>query len=72
MARQLWPVGIHVSLVIIDGVIDLESTRKMMPDKPDEFFLDPDDIADTVFGVTQQKRSAWTFEFEARPFGEKW
>ena len=72
MARHLWPAGIHVALIIIDGVIDLERTRKAMPDKPDDFFLKPDDIAETAFWLTQQKRSAWSFEVEARPFGEKW
>src|SRR5258708_30012386 len=49
MARQLWPAGIHVSLVIIDGVVDLERTRELMPDKPDEVFLKPDDIAETAY-----------------------
>lgn len=72
MARHLWPLGIHVALVVIDGVIDTPSTRKMMPDKPDSFFLKPNDIADNVFQLTRQKSSAWSFEIEARPFGETW
>jgi NADP-dependent 3-hydroxy acid dehydrogenase YdfG len=72
MARHLWPAGIHVSLLIIDGVIDLERTRARMPDKPDDFFLQADDIAETVWQTTRQKRSAWSFEVEARPYGENW
>ena len=72
MARSLWPAGIHVSLVIIDGVIDLERTRKRLPDKPDEFFLQASDIAETVWQTTRQNRSAWSFEVEARPFAETW
>ncbi len=72
MARHLWPAGIHVSLLIIDGVIDLERTRARMPDKPDEFFLQAADIAETVWRTTRQGRSAWSFEVEARPFGETW
>lgn len=72
MARHLGPDGIHVSYVIIDGIIDLKQTRKNMPDKSDEFFMKPDDIAHSVFFLTQQKRSAWTFELDLRPFGEKW
>jgi hypothetical protein len=43
-----------------------------MPAKPDSFFLKPEDLADTAFFLTQQKRSAWSFEVEARPFGETW
>ncbi len=72
MARHLWPAGIHVSLIIIDGVIDLERTRKRMSDKPDDFFLQAADIAETVWQTTQQNRSAWSFEVEARPYGEAW
>lgn len=72
MARHLWPDGIHVSLLIIDGVVDTPRTRKMMPDKPNDFFLAPDDIAETVFDVCQQPRSAWSFEVEVRPYAERW
>jgi NAD(P)-dependent dehydrogenase (short-subunit alcohol dehydrogenase family) len=72
MARSLGPAGIHVSLIVIDGVIDLPRTRQRMPDKPDAFFVAPDDVAATAAFLVQQPRSAWTFELEARPFGETW
>lgn len=72
MARYLWPVGIHVSIIIVDGVVDLPSTRKHMKDKPQSFFIQPSDVAATAFHLTQQARSAWSFEVEARPFGETW
>jgi len=64
--------GVHVSLVIIDGVIDIPRTREMLPDRADDFFLKPDDIAQSVFSITQQPKSAWTFELDVRPFWEKW
>jgi NAD(P)-dependent dehydrogenase (short-subunit alcohol dehydrogenase family) len=72
MARTLWPAGIHVSLIIVDGAVDLAGTRKRMPDRPDSFFIKPDDVAETAFWLTRQPRSAWSFEVEARPFGETW
>jgi NAD(P)-dependent dehydrogenase (short-subunit alcohol dehydrogenase family) len=72
MARSLWPMGIHVSLIVVDGVVDLARTRRAMPDKPDEFFIKPAGVAETAFQLTQQDRSAWSFEVEARPFGERW
>lgn len=72
MARHLWPQGIHVCLVVIDGVVDLPRTRAMLKDKPDDFFVAPDDLADTAFQLTTQPRSAWSFEVEARPFKETW
>ena len=72
MARHLWPQNIHVCLIIVDGVVDLPRTRAMMKDKPDDFFIAPDDLADTAFHLTEQPRSAWSFEVEARPFKENW
>jgi len=72
MARHLWPAGIHVSLIVIDGVVDLPRTRAFLRDKPDAFFVKPDDVADLAFRLTEQPRSAWSFEVEARPFGESW
>ena len=44
----------------------------MLSDRPDEFFLKPSDIAEAVWFLTQQEPSAWTFELDLRPFGEKW
>lgn len=72
MARHLWPSGVHVALIVLDGVVDLPNTRKQMPYKPDTFFVKPDDMADVAMGLVNQKPSAWSFEVEARPFGETW
>jgi NAD(P)-dependent dehydrogenase (short-subunit alcohol dehydrogenase family) len=72
MGRQLWPSGIHVCLIVVDGVVDLERTRKMMPDKPDSFFIRPDDVAETAFSLCRQNPSGWSFEVEVRPFAETW
>jgi NAD(P)-dependent dehydrogenase (short-subunit alcohol dehydrogenase family) len=72
MARSLWPAGIHVSLIVVDGVVDLPRTRQMMPDKPDSFFIKPSGVAETAYRLTCQDPSAWSFEVEARPFGESW
>lgn len=72
LARALGPSGIHVSLVIVDGIVDEPMMRAKLKDKPDEFFVKPADIADTLVMLTRQQRSAWSFELEARPFGETW
>jgi NAD(P)-dependent dehydrogenase (short-subunit alcohol dehydrogenase family) len=72
MARHLWPAGIHVALIIVDGVVDLPGTRKWMADKPDSFFVKPGDVAETALGLVRQNPSAWSFEVEARPFAENW
>lgn len=72
MARSLGPQGIHVALIVIDAVVDLPRTRQAMPDKPDDFFIKPADMAASAVWLAQQPRSAWSFEIEVRPFGETW
>lgn len=72
MARELGPKGVHVAYVMIDAVIDLEWTHKRWPDAPDDFFIKPAAIAEEVWHVAHQERSAWSFNVELRPFGETW
>ncbi len=72
MARDLGPKGVHVAYVVIDAVIDLEWTRKRWPEAPDDFFIRPADIAEEIWHVAHQPRSAWSFNVEVRPFGETW
>jgi NAD(P)-dependent dehydrogenase (short-subunit alcohol dehydrogenase family) len=72
MARELGPKGVHVAYVVVDAVIDLEWTRKRYPDRPDQFFVKTQAIADEIWHVVHQDRSAWSFNVELRPFGESW
>jgi short-subunit dehydrogenase len=69
LARELHPRGIHVCHFVIDGGIK-SGRRPSDPDKPDAL-LDPDAIAASYWHVLQQPRSAWSQEFELRPFVEK-
>jgi len=66
MARKLWPEGVHVALIVIDGVVDLPSTRAAMPDKPDDAFVEPAGVAEIAYQLCRQYRRAWSFEVEAR------
>ncbi len=72
MARELGPRGVHVAYVVIDAVIDTPRMRERLRDAPDEFFIKPSAIADELWHLSQQDRSAWSFLTEIRPFGEKW
>lgn len=72
IAREAGPKGIHAAYVAIDAVIDLAWTREVFGDKPDEFFCQPADIADEVYRMAHQPRSAWSFESVIRPYGEVW
>ena len=72
IAREAGPKGVHAAYVAIDAVIDLEWTRKFFAGKPGEFFCQPSDIAEEVFRIAHQPRSAWSFESVIRPYGEVW
>jgi len=68
MAKHLQPHGIHVSVLIIDGVVgepDSEETR-------DAERLDPRHVAGAAYYLTQQPSSAWSFEMDLRPMQESW
>ena len=65
-ARQLGPEGIHVALVIVDGGIGTDEQSG------DEGMLRPSDIAETVYHLATQPKSAWTFELDMRPHLESW
>lgn len=68
MARHLWPHGIHVAVMIIDGGI--RSPDMPRSDSADK--LEPDDIAEVAHYLTTQPESAWSFEVDVRPMLEKW
>ncbi|MPZ35671.1 MAG: SDR family NAD(P)-dependent oxidoreductase [Rhodospirillales bacterium] len=72
IARELGPKGVHVAYIVIDAVIDHPRQRERFRDAPDSFFIKPAAIADEVWHVLQQDKSAWSFNVEIRPFGEKW
>ena len=80
-ARELWPQGIHVAHLVIDAGVDTDWVRARIAEREGEDVLaslDPDRlmppaaVADAYWALFNQPRSAWTFEQEIRPFGEKW
>ena len=74
MARELGPQGLHVAHVIIDGLIDGDRARDVMPEavaaKAADALLDPDAIAETFWQLHAQPRCAWTQELDLRPYRE--
>ncbi|MEM7759595.1 MAG: SDR family NAD(P)-dependent oxidoreductase [Cyanobacteria bacterium P01_A01_bin.40] len=84
LARDLGAKGVHVAYITIDAAIatpwsmdKLVRGLKTAPltknrDLSSDFFCQPVDIAEEVFHVVHQAKSAWSFEVEIRPFGEKW
>ena len=76
LARELGPKGVHVAHIIIDGMIDGAFIRGLIPDAPERLarqeILAPDEIARNYVWLHRQKRGAWTFEMDLRPWTETW
>ena len=68
MARQFWPEGVHVSLLIIDGSVGDAGA----PTTDEVKRLDPRDVASAALSLTKQPPSAWSFEVDLRPKNEPW
>ncbi len=75
MARELGPKNIHVAHVIIDGAIDTDFIRSVIPDidamRAEDAILSPDAIAASYVMLHRQPRTAWTHELDLRPWKEK-
>jgi len=70
LARELHPKNIHVGHFVIDGGIRSKHNTDTQ-DKDKDDMLDPDAIAETYLKFHHQKRSAWAWEIELRPWVEK-
>jgi NAD(P)-dependent dehydrogenase (short-subunit alcohol dehydrogenase family) len=80
-ARELWPKNIHVAHLIIDAGVNTAWVRERIREREGQAALDsldperlmpPAAVADAYWQLYGQPRSAWVFEQEIRPFGEKW
>ena len=71
LARELWPKGIHVAHIIIDGVIRENESEPDAEDQTAEPLMNPAAIADAYWGIIKQDQSAWTLELDLRPHREK-
>ncbi|RMJ25537.1 oxidoreductase [Aspergillus sp. HF37] len=71
LAREFGPKGVHVSHVIVDGVIDIPRTKEWKFEHEDAK-LSPDAIADTYWHLHTQPRTTFAFEMDLRPYVERW
>lgn len=71
LAREFGPQGIHVVHAIIDGVIDIPRTKEWKFDAPDAK-ISPEAIAESYWHLHTQPRTSFTYEFDIRPYVEKW
>lgn len=70
LAQELRPAGVHVALLVCDGIIETE--RAPMVDRPPEESLAPGDVAAAVAYLAAQSPRAWTHELALTPSAETW
>ena len=71
LARELWPQGIHVAHILIDGVIGEAEDGPSGDEAAGEPLMHPDAIAETYWHLVRQERSAWSLELDLRSHREK-
>lgn len=70
LAQELRPAGVHVALLVCDGIIQTE--RAPMAGRPPEESLTPGDVAAAVAFLAAQSPRAWTHELALTPAAETW
>ena len=70
LARELWPKGIHVAHVVIDGAIDTPDGNQKSSSDPRDPMLNPVSMAEAYWNLVVQDKQAWTLEIDLRPFNE--
>ncbi|HZC59486.1 MAG TPA: SDR family NAD(P)-dependent oxidoreductase [Chthoniobacterales bacterium] len=70
LARELWPKGIHVAHIVIDGAIRESEHEPGPANQTTEPLMNPAAIAEAYWGLVKQDRSAWSLELDLRPYRE--
>ena len=70
LAQELRPAGVHVALLVADGII--RTSRNPMTGRPSEDALAPEDAAAAVAYLAGQSPRGWTHELVVTPAGDTW
>lgn len=70
LAQELRPAGVHVALLVADGII--RTDRNPMAGAPRRDAMNPSDVAAAVAYLAAQAPSAWTHELVITPAGDAW
>ena len=69
LAREYQNQGIHVTHILLDGIIDTAHSRKIHSLSPNNM-LKPNDVAEQYLNIVNQPKSVWTHELDLRPSSE--
>jgi len=70
LAREFGPKGVHISHVILDGVINIPRTKGF--GLAEEQMLNPESITDSYWFLHSQPKTTFAWEVDLRPAVEKW
>ncbi len=71
-AQELRPRGIHVALLIVDGIIDSPKTARMAAGMPPAALVRQEDVVDAVRFLAAQAPRGMTHELVLTPGGDRW
>jgi NAD(P)-dependent dehydrogenase (short-subunit alcohol dehydrogenase family) len=71
-AQELRGDGIHVALLIVDGIIASPKTLQMARSMPVEALVRQEDVAEAVHYLATQSRRGMTHELVVTPAGDRW
>jgi len=70
LALELRPQGVHVVLLVADGII--QTDRNPLAGRPPEDSLTPEEVAAAVAYLAAQTPRGWTHELVITPSGDTW
>lgn len=71
-ALELRESGVHVSLLVVDGVIENEKTADWLEDEPDDASVAESDVVSAITYLVGQSPRGWTHELVITPRGDRW
>jgi NAD(P)-dependent dehydrogenase (short-subunit alcohol dehydrogenase family) len=71
-AQELRAAGVHVALLIVDGIIESPKTARMAAGMPTEALVQQVDVAHAVRFLAAQSPRGMTHELVLTPAGDRW
>jgi NADP-dependent 3-hydroxy acid dehydrogenase YdfG len=71
-AAELREDGVHVALLVVDGIIESPKTARMTNGMPSQALVRQEDVSDAVRFIASQPPRAMTHELVVTPIGARW
>lgn len=72
LCKEEGPNGVHVSHVVVDGLVDMPVIQQFFPDAPPGRKLDPAAVAECYWQLHRQDKRCLAFEVDIRPHLADW